>query len=82
MISSYLKNIILKIIPYVLPQGRKEVNIMEKELKSISCNPLCGFMVRSHDEEELIEMAIAHGKKKHPEMKMTEEQVRSMIKPA
>ena len=55
---------------------------MEKKLKSITCDPMCGFMVRSHDEEELLEMAIAHGNKKHPEWKMTEDQVRSMIKPA
>lgn len=55
---------------------------MEKKLKSISCDPICGFMVRSHDEEELIEMITAHGNKMHPEVKMTEEQLRSMIKPA
>jgi predicted small metal-binding protein len=56
--------------------------IVEKELKSISCDPTCGFMVRSHDENELVEMIKAHGKKMHPDMKMSDEEIRAMIKPA
>jgi predicted small metal-binding protein len=82
LISRDLKGIILTIAAYVFPKGREEVKIMEKKLKSITCDPMCGFLVRSHDEEELIEMALAHGNKKHPEMKMTKDQIRSMIKPA
>ena len=55
---------------------------MEKKLKAISCDPMCGFMVRSHDEDELVEMAKAHAKKKHPDVKMSDKDIRSLIKPA
>lgn len=55
---------------------------MSEELKSIECDPKCGFLVRSHNEEELVEMAMAHGKKMHPELNVTEDQVKSWIKPA
>jgi predicted small metal-binding protein len=55
---------------------------MAENLKSISCDPICGFMVRSHDENELVEMIKAHAAKKHPGMKMTDEEIKAMIKPA
>jgi predicted small metal-binding protein len=61
---------------------RKEVIKMAENLKSISCDPICGFMVRSHDENELVEMIKAHGKNKHPDMKLTDEEIKAMIKPA
>jgi predicted small metal-binding protein len=55
---------------------------MEKKLKTITCDPMCGFMVRSHNEDELVEMAKAHAKKMHPDMKMSENEIKAMIKPA
>ena len=55
---------------------------MEKELKSISCDPICGFMVRSHDEDELVEVIKVHAKKMHPDFEASEEEIRAMIKPA
>jgi predicted small metal-binding protein len=55
---------------------------MAENLKSISCEPTCGFMVRSHDENELVEMIKAHVAKKHPGTEMTEEDIKAMIKPA
>jgi len=55
---------------------------MAAELKKIECGPTCGFMVRSHDEEELVQIALEHGKKFHKDMTITEKDVRDMIKPA
>jgi len=39
-------------------------------------------MVRSHDEDELVEMIKAHAKKMHPDLEASEEEIRAMIKPA
>lgn len=33
------------------------------KLKSIECDPKCGFMIRSHDEKEVINIAKEHAKK-------------------
>ena len=48
---------------------------MSQELKVIECDPKCGFMVRSHNEEKLVEMAMAHGKKMHPELNISEDEI-------
>jgi len=37
---------------------------MEK-LKQIECDPKCGFMVRSHSENEVLKVAGAHAKSVH-----------------
>ena len=55
---------------------------MKTELKKLECDPSCGFMARSHDEKELIEIALEHAKKFHKEIKVTEKDVKAMIKPA
>jgi predicted small metal-binding protein len=55
---------------------------MAEELKSISCEPKCGFMVRSSDENELIETIKTHVKKKHPGLEMSDQDIKGMIKPA
>jgi predicted small metal-binding protein len=51
---------------------------MTGTLKKIECEPKCGFMVRSHDEKELVELAIKHAKKSHNET-LSEKDVKSMI---
>ena len=33
---------------------------MNQDLKQIQCDDMCGFMVRSHDENEVIHMAKQH----------------------
>jgi|GEM_PF-1276262 len=38
---------------------------MNQELKQISCDDQCGFMVRSHDEKEVMDMARIHIKTQH-----------------
>ena len=48
-------------------------------LKSVSCDPSCGFMVRSHSEKELTSIVKAHAKKVH-KMDMTDAQVKEMMK--
>ncbi|MDI6802178.1 MAG: DUF1059 domain-containing protein [Thermodesulfovibrionales bacterium] len=35
------------------------------KLKQLACPPECGFMVRSHDEKEIVEIALQHAKKIH-----------------
>jgi len=52
---------------------------MEEELKSISCDPMCGFMVKSHDEMELMEIARKHTKDKH-DMDVSDEDLKSKMK--
>jgi len=49
------------------------------KLKSISCDPMCGFMVRSHSENEVIDMANMHVKKVHPDMKVTREELKGKM---
>ena len=55
---------------------------MKTTLKKLECDPVCGFMIRSHDEKEVIEIALEHAKKFHKEMKITEKDVKGMIKAA
>lgn len=38
---------------------------MDKQLKEIDCDPECGFMIKSHDEKEVIMVAKEHAKSKH-----------------
>jgi predicted small metal-binding protein len=58
----------------------EEVIGME-ELKSISCDPACGFMVRSHSEKEVVEFAKSHVQKAH-KMKTTDKELKAMVKSA
>ena len=51
-----------------------------EQLFSVSCDPKCGFMVKSHDKDEAVGHAMQHASKKHPEMKVTVDQVREMVK--
>ena len=60
----------------------KEMTKSEKAmgpLKSLSCDPSCGFMVRSHDEKEAMSMMKSHAKKVH-KMDMTDKQMKEMMK--
>lgn len=49
-------------------------------LKEITCDPACGFLVRSHEEKEVIDMTMAHTKHAHPEMKVTKDELKKMVK--
>ncbi len=53
---------------------------MDSKLYSISCDPKCGFMVRSHDEEEALHLAMEHSSNKHKELNVTMDQLKAMVK--
>ncbi len=60
----------------------KEVSTMAGTLKKVECDPKCGFMVRSHDEKEIIEIAMQHAKKSHNMTTITEKDIKAMMKDA
>ena len=60
--------------------GREVATMMEK-LKQLECDPKCGFLIRSHNEKEIVEIAIQHAKKAHS-MTVTEKDARGMLKDA
>jgi predicted small metal-binding protein len=47
-------------------------------MKEFSCKPDCGFMVRSHDENEVMSMGKMHAKQAH-NMDLTDEQAKGMM---
>lgn len=51
---------------------------MNQELKQIKCDDMCGFMVRSHDEKEMLEIARNHVKNVH-KMTVTEADLKGRI---
>ena len=51
---------------------------MTGDLKKIECEPKCGFMVRSHDEKELVDLVIKHAKLSHNET-LSEKEAKEMI---
>ncbi len=60
--------------------GREVLTVAEK-LKKIECDPKCGFMVQSHDEKEVVDIAMQHAKKSH-KMNITEKELKGMMKEA
>jgi predicted small metal-binding protein len=51
---------------------------MAGTLKKVECDPKCGFLVRSHDEKEVVDLAIRHAKKSH-NMRLSEKDVKKMM---
>ncbi|HYA85587.1 MAG TPA: DUF1059 domain-containing protein [Nitrospirota bacterium] len=51
---------------------------MAQKLKKIECDPKCGFLVQSHDEKEIVDIATKHAKKSH-NMIITEKEIRGMM---
>jgi predicted small metal-binding protein len=62
-------------------ERRKEVRTVGDKLKKVECDPKCGFAVQSHDEKEVIDIAMKHAKKAH-NMDVTEKDARGMMKDA
>lgn len=58
-----------------------EVITMAAQMKKIECPSPCNFSVKSHDEKELVEIAVQHAKKSH-NMSISEQDVKKLIKPA
>ncbi len=51
------------------------------ELKKVSCDPVCGFSVQGHDDDEIIGIVTAHAKKSH-NMMVSASDVKKMMKSA
>jgi predicted small metal-binding protein len=54
---------------------------MAETLKQIECDPKCGFLVRSHDEKEIVRIAKDHAEKVH-KMPVTDKELEGMMKAA
>ncbi len=52
---------------------------METKTKRFACDTVCGFSVQGFDEKEIQDIAIAHVKKGHPSVEITEERVKGLI---
>jgi predicted small metal-binding protein len=48
-------------------------------LKSVACDPSCGFECKSHNEKELISIVKTHAKKMH-KMEMSDAKIKEMMK--
>ncbi len=51
------------------------------ELKMVECGPECGFMVRSHDDDEIVNMTMKHVKDSH-HTSVSRNEVKDMMKAA
>ena len=54
---------------------------MTEKLKIVECDPKCGFLLRSHDEKEIVNIAIEHAKIAH-KLAITEKDVKKMMRDA
>jgi predicted small metal-binding protein len=54
------------------------VKAVAEKLKKVECDPKCGFLVQSHDEKEIVDIAVQHAQKSH-NMKITEKDVKEMM---
>lgn len=52
---------------------------MDTKIKAIECDPDCGFMIKSHDEEEVVMVAKEHVKTKH-DMDVADTEMRKKMK--
>ena len=59
----------------------REVETMTEKIKQLECDPKCGFLIRSHNEKEIVDIAIQHAKKAHS-MTVTEKDAKGMLKDA
>jgi len=49
------------------------------KMKQIECDPVCGFMIRSHDTDEVKKIATEHAKSVH-KMKVSDSDMESKMK--
>lgn len=54
------------------------VILMDNTMKKIECDPVCGFMVRSHDEKEIMGIALTHAKNVH-QMNVSEKDMQKRL---
>lgn len=53
--------------------------MMSDKMFTVSCDPICGFTVSSHDRKEAGDMGFEHVSNKHKEKGMTKSQVEESI---
>ncbi|MCL5432545.1 MAG: DUF1059 domain-containing protein [Patescibacteria group bacterium] len=51
---------------------------MDKKLMTVECDPMCGFMIRSHDEDEVVDTTKSHLKKIHNQ-EISDEEAKKQI---
>lgn len=54
---------------------------MANQLWKIACAPDCGFLIRSHDKDEVVRVGLAHDKASHGG-KASEAAMRKAVEPA
>lgn len=57
---------------------RRRKNMADNKLKEIDCSPECGFMIRSHNEHEVVQMATQHVKEAHHKNPSEQDMKKSM----
>ena len=62
-----------------VPQEQMKQDMKMGQLRSLSCDSVCGFMVRSHDEKELMSVMKSHAEAHH-KMTLTDKQMLEMMK--
>jgi len=76
LIGAFITSIPLAVEAHM--HGDKE---KKEGLKVVECPPECGFMVRSHEKEVMIEIVKDHARTYH-DMEMTDEEVKAVMKDA
>ncbi|MDA8087556.1 MAG: DUF1059 domain-containing protein [Nitrospiraceae bacterium] len=56
----------------------EHVKEKKHQLKQIDCGPECGFLIRSHDEKEIVDITKKHVKQFHG-MDMSEQDIKKDI---
>lgn len=81
MIKNIFVSLLLVVFVFALaiPAYTQESAKKPMVMKSVSCNPDCGFMCRSHDEKELSAIVIDHAHNAHGKT-IAEKDVKSMMK--
>jgi predicted small metal-binding protein len=69
----------LSIVSIASAQNKKAVETPTMALKSVTCDPACGFMIQSRNEKEITEVVIAHAKSAHNK-DLKAEDVKAMMK--
>ena len=62
-------------------QAPEKRRYMAQNLKSVECDPACGFMIRSHDETELMSMVKSHVRSAH-QKNLSDQEVKDKMKAA
>lgn len=79
MFKSILTALVLIIACSVTALSQDTPKKDKQVVKKVECDPVCGFMVRSHDDKELSDIVMTHAKKAH-KMNLTNKEIMGMAK--